>query len=176
MTMAAFSSYSQWYAEGKQASYVCKRKSPGGILELIEVVRPGGDMSRPAQPDIVLHQDLNGGSRIQGDAGGGFFDAISRKGYLGLDAPDLATKMMVDSSHRLGVPCPFPWSNGSALLTKLPTPRFPPAICSSTRVRSSRLPSIQPSEPCGHCRTNMGRRRACWRGRQAVRYLPSSSA
>jgi AraC family transcriptional regulator len=101
MTMPAYSSFSQWSAEGRQASYVRTRKSPGGILELIEVARPGGDMSRPALPDLVLHQDLSGGSRVQGDAGGGYFDITSRKGYLGLDAPYFATKMTIDSSHRL---------------------------------------------------------------------------
>ncbi|MEI4263375.1 AraC family transcriptional regulator [Roseovarius sp. D0-M9] len=101
MNMSAYSSFTQWYREGKQASYIRSRKSPGGILELIEAARPGGDMSRPAQPDLVLHQDLSGGSRIRGNSGGGFFDVKSRKGYLGLDAPDFATTMSVDSPHRL---------------------------------------------------------------------------
>ncbi len=101
MTLQAYSSFAQWSGETKQASYVRRRKSPGGILEMLEMARPGGDMSRPAQPDLVLHQDLSGGSRVRGDSGGGFFDVESRKGYLGLDAPDFATTMSIDSHHRL---------------------------------------------------------------------------
>jgi AraC family transcriptional regulator len=128
MMMSAPSSYGQWFREGKHSSYIRKTKSPGGILELIEAARPGGDMSRPAQPDLVLHQDLSGGSRIRGDAGGGFFDVKSRKGYLGLDAPDFATTMSIDSPHRLRA-LSFPvahWqsaldeaSNGEASLNNL---------------------------------------------------------
>lgn len=101
MKMPACSSFSQWYAAGERASYVRKRRSPGSVLELIEVARPGGDTSRPAQPDLVLHEDMSGGSRVRGDAGGGFFDVVSRKGYLGLDAPNFATRMTLDSSHRM---------------------------------------------------------------------------
>jgi AraC family transcriptional regulator len=136
MTLPAYSSFTQWYREGRQASYVRRRKSLGGTLELIEVARPGGDMSRPAQPDLVLHEDLSGGSRIRGDSGGGFFDVTSRMGYLGLDAPDFATRMSVDSAHRLRA-LSFPvaqWqssldeaSNSGASATNLATGRPPPS-------------------------------------------------
>lgn len=101
MTQSGQASLSQWYREEKQASYVRRTKSLGGILELIEAARPGGDMSRPAQPDLVLHQNLSGGVRVRGDSGGGFFDEKSSKGNLGLDAPDFATTMYMDCHHHL---------------------------------------------------------------------------
>jgi AraC family transcriptional regulator len=46
-------------------------------------------MSRPGLPEIVLHQDLIGGSRVSGDGGGGRFDVASERGGLCLAAPDL---------------------------------------------------------------------------------------
>ncbi|SEB06603.1 helix-turn-helix domain-containing protein [Rubrimonas cliftonensis] len=101
MTPLVHSTSSKWYCEGRQASYVQVRKSPGGLLDLVELARPAGDMSRPAQPDLVLHEDLLGGSRIHGDSGGGSFDVKSTKGDLGLDAPDFAHTMMMDTSHRV---------------------------------------------------------------------------
>ena len=101
MTLQTYSSFRQWHRAGRQASYVRSMKSPGGILDLLEVARPAGDMSRPAQPDLVLHQDLLGGSRIRGDSGGGYFDVESKKGDFGLDAPNFAHSMMMDTNHRL---------------------------------------------------------------------------
>lgn len=101
MNMPAHSSFRQWYAEGKQASYVRNRKSPGGILELIEVARPGGDMSRPALPALVLCQDLLGGSGVHGDAGGGRFDVTSERGAFFLSAPNVANMSVIEDSHHL---------------------------------------------------------------------------
>ena len=69
MTAPAHSSVAQWYCQG--ASYVRTIKSPGGILDLLETARPAGDMHRPAMPDLVLYQDMLGGSRLRGNTGGG---------------------------------------------------------------------------------------------------------
>lgn len=101
MTEPAYSSFAQWYREGREASYVRTRKSPGGILDLLEVARPGEDFHRPALPDLVLYQDLLGGSRVRGDSGWGYFDVKSEKGSFYLAAPDFANTVRVDTSHQL---------------------------------------------------------------------------
>lgn len=94
-------SFTQWHSEGQHASYVRARKSPGRILDLIDVARPAGDMSRPAVTDIVLFEDLLGGGRVRGDLGGGRLDVISKKGDLVLAAPNFAATVMNDASHQL---------------------------------------------------------------------------
>jgi AraC family transcriptional regulator len=76
-------------------------KSRGGILDLLEVERPAGDMSRPALPDIILFQDLLVGVRVSGDLGGGRFDVTSKKGDLTLAAPNFAATVINDSRHQL---------------------------------------------------------------------------
>lgn len=101
MTVPAYSPSTRWYCESHFGSYVRTLKSPGGILDLLEVERPAGDMSRPALPDIVLYQDLLGGSRVSGDLGGGRFDVMGRKGHLCLAAPDFATTAIMEESHQL---------------------------------------------------------------------------
>jgi AraC family transcriptional regulator len=101
MRPSAYPSFASWYSEGQQASYVRARRSPGGLLELLEVARPAGDMSRPALPDIVLYQDMLGGSRVSGDLGGGRFDVIGRKGNFCLAAPDFETSAVMEESHHL---------------------------------------------------------------------------
>ena len=58
-------------------------------------------MSRPALPDIVLIEDMLGSSRVRGDLGGGRFDVTSKKGTLTVAAPNFATTVINDGSHRL---------------------------------------------------------------------------
>lgn len=94
-------SFIQWHREGKHASYVRAMKSRGGILDLLEVARPAGDMSRPAVTDIILFQDLLGSGRVRGDLGGGRFDVTSKKGDLVLAAPNFAATVINDSNHQL---------------------------------------------------------------------------
>lgn len=101
MTVPAYSPSAQWYCESHFGSYVRTLKSPGGLLDLLEVERPAGDMSRPALPDIVLYQDLLGGSRVNGDLGGGRFEVTGAKGNFCIAAPDFATTAIMDASHRL---------------------------------------------------------------------------
>ncbi|MGQ3296862.1 helix-turn-helix domain-containing protein [Reyranella sp.] len=101
MTVPACSPAIQWYSKGRPASVVRRRKSPGGILDLLEMACPAGDVSRPALPGIVLHHDLIGGSRVSGDLGGGRFDVTSRKGDLTLAAPNFATFAVVEASRHL---------------------------------------------------------------------------
>src|SRR5690606_13973083 len=81
--------------------YVHSMKSPGGILNMIEAAQPAGDMSDPALPDLILYQDLLGGTRVSGNLGGGHFDVMSERGGFFLAAPHFANQVMVDSSHRL---------------------------------------------------------------------------
>ena len=101
MALAAHSSFAQWHRDGRHASYVRSMKSSGGILDLLEVQRPAGDMSRPALPDIVLVEDMLGCSRVRGDLGGGPFDVTTGKGTLAVAAPHFATTVINDGSHRL---------------------------------------------------------------------------
>lgn len=99
--MLTSTSFTQWYGRGQQASYVRTRKSAGGILDLLEVERPGGDMSNPPLSDLVLHQDQIGGSRVSGDGGGGHFKVQSEQGALFLGAPNYTNRIMVDTRHQL---------------------------------------------------------------------------
>lgn len=101
MTAPANSSFTRWYCEGRQASYLRTWKSPGTILDLLEMARPAGDMHRPALPDVVLYQDLLGGSRLRGNTGGGYVDVTSEKGDFYLAAPDFALTSTVDTSHQI---------------------------------------------------------------------------
>jgi AraC family transcriptional regulator len=97
---AAASSFTEWYRNSREASYVRTRKSAGGILDLFEVARPGGDMSRPGLSDLVLYQDLRGGSRLRGDSGGGYFDVMSKKSSFYLSAPNFHNRFEIDTSHQ----------------------------------------------------------------------------
>lgn len=101
MTVSNHIGFTQWYCQGDQASYVRELKSAGDFLTLLEVDRPAGDMSRPAVSDIVLYQDLLGGSRVGGDLGGGRFSVMSKKGDFALAAPDFATEAIMDQRHQL---------------------------------------------------------------------------
>ena len=61
MTAPAYSSFTQWYCEGQQGSYVRTRKSQGGILDLLEVARPAGDMARDPElvrPHVLVADDV----------------------------------------------------------------------------------------------------------------------
>lgn len=101
MKLPASSSFVELYREGQFGSSARVMKSPGGILDLLEVEGRAGDVSRPALPDIVLYQDLLGGCRMSGDIGGGRVDMTIRKGDIALVAPNFATTTIVDTDHRL---------------------------------------------------------------------------
>ena len=118
-----YSSSSEWYCEGGQASYLRARKSPGGVLDLLEVARPAGDMSRPGLPDIVLYQDLLGGSRVRGDLGGGHFDVTGSRGDFCLAAPNFATTAVMDETHRLRSLI-FPMAQWASVLDEAAEGRF----------------------------------------------------
>ncbi len=101
MTVPAYHSFAQWYSNGHLAHYVRTMKSAGGIIHLLEASQPAGDMSDPAVPDLVLYQDLHGGSRVSGDMGGGRFSVKSGKGSFFLSAPRFANTVIVDAEHEL---------------------------------------------------------------------------
>lgn len=101
MSAPTYSSFTQWYSEGRLASYVRTMKSPGGILNLLEADQPAGDMSDPAVPDLILYQDMLGGTRVRGDLGGGHFNVMSERGGFFLAAPNFANEVMVETSHQL---------------------------------------------------------------------------
>jgi AraC family transcriptional regulator len=103
MTVHGHSSFARLHSKGRHASYLRTMKSPGGIVDLLDVQRPAGDMSRPALPDIVLVEDMLGGSRVRADLGGGRFDVTTRKGGLVVAAPNFAADVINDGSHRLRI-------------------------------------------------------------------------
>ncbi|WP_274425206.1 AraC family transcriptional regulator [Chelativorans sp. YIM 93263] len=124
MSVPAYSSFAQWYSDGHLASYVRTKKSAGGIIHLLEAAQPAGDMSDPAVPDIVLYQDLHGGSRVSGDMGGGRFDARSEKGGFFLSAPRFANTVIVDAAHELRS-LSFPLAQWQSILDEAAEGRFP---------------------------------------------------
>jgi AraC family transcriptional regulator len=117
MSQSANPSFSSWYCQGRQASYIRAKKSPGGVVELVEVARPAGDMSRPALSDIVMCQDMLGGSRISGDFGGGRFDVVGRRGMFCIAAPDFATSAVMERHHQLRI-LAFPRAQWQAVLNE----------------------------------------------------------
>ena len=123
MTVPAYSSFAQWHRKGRHASYLRTMRSSGGILDLLEVQRPAGDMSRPALPDIVLMEDMLGCSRVRGDLGGGRFDVTTEKGALAVAAPNFATTVINDESHRLRS-LAFPLAQWQGVLDEAADGRF----------------------------------------------------
>ncbi|EAQ25573.1 AraC family transcriptional regulator [Roseovarius sp. 217] len=101
MTMPAYSSFAQWYKQGPRAPDVQVMKSSGGILNMIEATQPAKKMYDPAVPDLVLHQDLFGGSHISANLGGGHFDVTTKRGGFVLAAPNFANYSRVDTSHHI---------------------------------------------------------------------------
>jgi AraC family transcriptional regulator len=97
--MTEYSSFAQWYAEGKMAPCVRTIKSPGSVLDILESVQPAGNVGHPSVPELVLVQTLVPGSRVNGDIGWGRFNVVAEKGQFFLAAPDFANTVVVDGSH-----------------------------------------------------------------------------
>lgn len=96
-----YRSYVDWVTRGSIAKYVFVRKSGSRKLDMMEAIIPGGSFSRAALPDLVLYQDMKGGSRICGDLGGGRFDVTSVKGAFFLAPPNVGNTLMIDSKHQV---------------------------------------------------------------------------
>ncbi|MGK7654391.1 helix-turn-helix domain-containing protein [Roseovarius sp. B08] len=111
--MPTYSASTRWYREGHCGYHLRKMKSAGRILDMLEIERPGGNMSRPGLPDLVLVQDMHGGSRVSGSLGGGRFAVTSKNGAFYLGAPNFALTSNVDIGHQMRVVA-FPlaqWQN-----------------------------------------------------------------
>ncbi|OON61302.1 AraC family transcriptional regulator [Massilia sp. KIM] len=93
--------FSRWFRDGHEAPYVRERKSPGGVLDMLDLARPSGEVSHPSLPELVMFQDQTGGSRVSGNAGLGYFNVMSEPGAFYMPAPNYAHTVMVDGSHRL---------------------------------------------------------------------------
>lgn len=96
-----YSSITDWYREGPRSPGVHKIKSTGDVLSMVEVTQPAGDMSYPSLPELILYQDMIGGSRVSGDNGGGSFAVTTEKGGLIIGAPNFRNRSMVDNVHRI---------------------------------------------------------------------------
>lgn len=101
MTVDTYSSFSELYRDGHFGPQAHTMKSPGGLVDLLEVRGPAGDVSRPAIPDIVLYLDMAGGSRLTGDLGGGRFSVMSNQGNMCLAAPNFAVTNFADAESRV---------------------------------------------------------------------------
>ena len=123
MTVHANSSFAQLHSKGRHASYVRTMKSPGGVLDLLEVAQPAGDLSRPSLPDIVLYEDMLGNGRVRSDLGGGRFDVISERGLLNLAAPNFATTAIMEESHQVRS-LAFPLATWQGILDEAADGRF----------------------------------------------------
>lgn len=101
MTAPAYSSLAQWHRNGPRAGHVRSMKSSGGLLNMLETTQPAGDMSIPAVPDLVLYQDLQGGTRFNANHGGGTFGGTTEKGGVYPAAPNFALTSKVATPHHL---------------------------------------------------------------------------
>ncbi len=101
MTALAYPSFAQWYSRGPRARHVRSIKSSGGILNLLEITQPPGDMSIPAVPDFVLFEDLLGGTRFDANHGGGHFFETTPKGGVYPVAPSFALSSNVATPHHV---------------------------------------------------------------------------
>ncbi|SFD51610.1 helix-turn-helix domain-containing protein [Roseivivax sediminis] len=117
MTVPDRSATAQWYRQGNCGYNLRTMKSAGGMLDLLEIERPAGNMSRSGLPDLVLVQDMVGGSRVNGHLGGRRFDVLSRQGALFLGAPNFSLTSNVDIGHRMRA-VTFPLSHWQAILNE----------------------------------------------------------
>lgn len=99
--MTAYSSFAQWYTDGRMAPFVRTIKSPGNILDAVESAQPAGNVSHPSVPELVLVQSLVPGRRTSGDIGWGPFDRAGEKGQFHLAAPDFANTVVVEADHAI---------------------------------------------------------------------------
>lgn len=123
MTVHGQASFAHLHSKGRHASYMRAMKSPGGILDLLDLHRPPGDMSRPALPDLVLMEDMLGCRRVRADLGGGRFDGTTAKGALALAAPNFATTVINDDRHQLRS-LAFPLAQWQGMLDEASDGRF----------------------------------------------------
>ena len=93
--------FSQLYDQGHFGRKSTTLASPGGLLDLLVVDGQAGDISRPAVSDLVLYQELRGGSRLNCDFGEGKQTFTVQRGTLVLAPPDTAIANTADAAHRV---------------------------------------------------------------------------
>ncbi len=101
MTAQSCSSYAHLYHVGHYGPHVPVVKSPGGLVDLVEVAGPAGDVSRPALPEIILHQELTGKTHVTGNFGAGRFSVTAPKWDFILAAPNCLIEAIGDTNHRV---------------------------------------------------------------------------
>jgi AraC family transcriptional regulator len=99
MTAATFKTWADWIKRGSVAPHILTLKSAGTRLDMVEAIRPRGDLSRMALPSMVLNEDLVGGTTLSGDFGGGSFTGTSIKRGFYLAPPNADYKLIVDAKH-----------------------------------------------------------------------------
>lgn len=99
MTVTTYPTWADWIRYGSVAPHILTFKTAGTKIDMVEAIRPRGDLSRMALPSMVLNQDLAGGTRVRGDFGGVRFDARSTKGSFYLAPPNVAYDLLVDTDH-----------------------------------------------------------------------------
>ncbi|MDP9840574.1 AraC family transcriptional regulator [Neorhizobium huautlense] len=99
MTAPTFKTWADWIKRGSVAPHILTLKSAGTKLDMVEAIRPRGDLSRMALPSMVLNQDLVGGTQLCGDFGSGRFAGTSVKGGFYLAPPNADYMLTVDADH-----------------------------------------------------------------------------
>lgn len=99
MTVPTYESWADWIKRGSVAPHILTLKSAGTKLDMVEAIRPRGDLSRMALPSMILNQDLAGGTYLCGDFGAGRFAETSVKEGFYLAPPNADYKLTVDAKH-----------------------------------------------------------------------------
>ncbi len=101
MTEAAYPTFADWYREGPCAPFVQSTKSVGGVLNLFGSMQPRSEMQYPAMPDLVIHQNMTVGTRIDCSIGGGRFKTAMERGSCVIAAPNFAVQSTVPNIHEV---------------------------------------------------------------------------
>lgn len=99
MKAPTYKSWADWIRRGSVAPHILTLKAAGTKLDMVEAIRPRGDLSRMALPSMVLNQDLAGGTNLCGDFGRGPFAGTSVKAGFYLAPPNADYKLTVDTEH-----------------------------------------------------------------------------
>lgn len=99
MNVQTYETWTDWIRRGSVAPYILALKSAGTKLDMVEAIRPKGDLSRMALPSLVLNQDLQGGTHLCGDFGSGYFAGTTEKNGFYLAPANADYKLTADGKH-----------------------------------------------------------------------------
>jgi AraC family transcriptional regulator len=101
-------SYADFYRTA-YGQFITSLRPAGRVgADLLEVDQPAGDWSDAATDGLVVAQLVGGAARHTMDLGGGCFTALARPLEFVVCPPGVATKIVVDSPHRIRL-LSIPW-------------------------------------------------------------------